>query len=88
MLPTTVVVVLYFPSHLIQLLGEAPTTPPRIEGGDRDPPPLIWRGIKELGISDTTMHVVAHPFTSGPLLLAIVASAARFTFILRLTEDL
>lgn len=34
------------------------------------------------------MHVVAHPFTSGPLFLAIVASDARFAFILRLTEVL
>ena len=70
----------YCPSHL--------TTLPRIKGGKKGPPPLTWRGIKESGISETTMHVVTHPFTSGPLFLAIVASAARFAFILRLTEVL
>lgn len=75
MLPTTVVVVLLLSSHLIQLLGEAPTTPPRV--GRRQRPPPLLEGYQGVGISDTTMHVVAHPFTSGPLLLAIVASSCK-----------
>lgn len=78
----------YCPSHLTHLLGGALTTLPRIKGSKRGPPPLTWRGIKASEISETTLHVVTHPFTSGPLFLAIVASAARFAFILRLTEVL